>query len=119
MRKLISQRCLWFALCLVGVLPAASATAQSSDIIAVFEIERRGVHLKAATMANLSDYMYGRLASAGFKLTPQSQVRERVVDLKRGSHKDCYDQSCQIELGKAVAADKSLSSQLIKIGDVC
>ncbi|HOE82517.1 MAG TPA: SUMF1/EgtB/PvdO family nonheme iron enzyme [Myxococcota bacterium] len=100
-------------------MPAASATAQSSDIIAVFEIERRGVPLKAATMANLNDYMYGRLASAGFKLTPQSQVRERVVDLKRGSHKDCYDQSCQIELGKAVAADKSLSSRLIKIGDVC
>ncbi|HQL56295.1 MAG TPA: SUMF1/EgtB/PvdO family nonheme iron enzyme [Myxococcota bacterium] len=100
-------------------MPAASATAQSSEIIAVFEIERRGVPLKAATMSNLNDYMYGRLAFAGFKLTPQSQVRERVVSLKRESHKDCFDQSCQIELGKAVSADKSLSSQLIKIGDVC
>ena len=119
MRKLLLQLCLWFAFCLAGVLPAASATAQSSEIIAVFEIERRGVPLKAATMANLNDYMYGRLAFAGFKLTPQSQVRERVVSLKRESHKDCFDQSCQIELGKAVAADKSLSSQLIKIGDVC
>ncbi len=119
MRKLLLQLCLWFAFCLAGVLPAASATAQSSEIIAVFEIERRGVPLKAATMANLNDYMYGRLAFAGFKLTPQSQVRERVVDLKRESHKDCFDQSCQIELGKAVSADKSLSSQLIKIGDVC
>ncbi|HRR74304.1 MAG TPA: SUMF1/EgtB/PvdO family nonheme iron enzyme [Myxococcota bacterium] len=100
-------------------MPAASATAQSSEIIAVFEIERRGVPLKAATMSNLNDYMYGRLAFAGFKLTPQSQVRERVVSLKRESHTDCFDQSCQIELGKAVSADKSLSSQLIKIGDVC
>jgi len=119
MRKLLLQLCLWFAFCLAGVLPAASATAQSSEIIAVFEIERRGVPLKAATMSNLNDYMYGRLAFAGFKLTPQSQVRERVVSLKRESHTDCFDQSCQIELGKAVSADKSLSSQLIKIGDVC
>jgi formylglycine-generating enzyme required for sulfatase activity len=119
MRKLISQLCLWFALCLVGLLPAANTKAQSSEIIAVFEIERRGVPLKAATMANLNDYMYGRLAFAGFKLTPQSQVRERVVSLKRESRKDCYDQSCQIELGKAVSAHKSLSSRLIKIGDVC
>ncbi|OQC40877.1 MAG: PEGA domain protein [Deltaproteobacteria bacterium ADurb.Bin058] len=119
MRKHLPQLCLWFVTCLAGVLPAASAVAQPAEIIAVFDIETRNVRLKAATLVNLNDYMYGRLAVAGFKLTPQSQVRERVVEPKAASHMDCYDQSCQIELGKTVAAQKSLASRLIKIGDSC
>ncbi len=119
MRKHLPQLCLWFVTCLAGVLPAASAVAQPAEIIAFFDIETRNVRLKAATLVNLNDYMYGRLAVAGFKLTPQSQVRERVVEPKAASHMDCYDQSCQIELGKTVAAQKSLASRLIKIGDSC
>jgi len=106
-------------LCLAGALPAVSAVAQSADIIAVFDIESSDTSLDEATMTRLNNYMYGRLASAGFKLTPQDQVRERVVELKRESHKECYDQSCQIELGKTVAAQKSLSSRLIQIADLC
>ncbi|OQC43029.1 MAG: Serine/threonine-protein kinase pkn1 [Deltaproteobacteria bacterium ADurb.Bin058] len=119
MRKQLSQLCLWFAFCLAGVLPAASATAQPAEIIAVFDIDKLDTPIDDATMTRLNNYMFGRLVSAGFKLTPQSQVRDRVVDLKRESHRDCYDQSCQIELGKAVAAHKSLSSRLIRIGNSC
>jgi len=119
MRKQLSQLCLWFVLCLAGALPAASATAQPAEIIAVFDIDKLDTPIDDATMTRLNNYMFGRLVSAGFKLTPQSQVRDRVVDLKRESHRDCYDQSCQIELGKAVAAHKSLSSRLIRIGNSC
>ncbi|HOS62814.1 MAG TPA: PEGA domain-containing protein, partial [Myxococcota bacterium] len=100
-------------------MPAASATAQPAEIIAVFDIDKLDTPIDDATMTRLNNYMFGRLVSAGFKLTPQSQVRDRVVDLKRESHRDCYDQSCQIELGKAVAAHKSLSSRLIRIGNSC
>ncbi len=120
MRKRTLQPCLWCVLCLAGALPAVHAAAQPADIFAVFDIESKGVtSIDEATMGRLNDYMYGRLAPAGFKLTPQSEVRERVGELKRDSHRDCYDQTCQIELGKAVAAHKVLSSKLIKIGDEC
>ncbi len=119
MRKLLSQLCLWFALCLAGVLPAANATAQPAHIIAVFDIESRDVPIGAAAMVDLNDYMFVRLAAAGFKLTPQSQVRDRVVQLKAESHQDCFDQSCQIDLAKAVAAQKALASKLRKYGDSC
>ncbi|OQC41025.1 MAG: Serine/threonine-protein kinase pkn1 [Deltaproteobacteria bacterium ADurb.Bin058] len=119
MRKLLSQLCLWFALCLVGLLPAANVTAQPAHIIAVFDIESRDVPIGAAAMVDLNDYMFVRLAAAGFKLTPQSQVRDRVVQLKAESHQDCFDQSCQIDLAKAVAAQKALASKLRKYGDSC
>jgi len=119
MRKHLPQLCLWFVTCLAGVLPAASAVAQPAEIIAVFDTDSSDTSIDEATMTRLNNYMFGRLAVAGFKLTPQSQVRERVVELKAASHMDCYDQSCQIELGKTVAAQKSLASRLIKIGDSC
>jgi len=119
MRKHLPQLCLWFVSCLAGVLPAAAGVAQPAEIIAVFDIDKLDTPIDDATITRLNNYMYGRLAFAGFKLTPQSQVRDRVVQLKAESHLDCYDQSCQIELGKAVAAHKSLSSRLVKIGDSC
>ena len=119
MRKHLPQLCLWFVSCLAGVLPAANATAQPAHIIAVFDIESRDVPIGAAAMVDLNDYMFVRLAAAGFKLTPQSQVRDRVVQLKAESHQDCFDQSCQIDLAKAVAAQKALASKLRKYGDSC
>lgn len=55
----------------------------------------------------------------GVRLIPKNQVQERLVQVKRQSHNDCYDQSCQIDLAQSIAANKSLSSKLIKLGDVC
>ena len=68
-------------------------------------------------ITRLNNYMYGRLAFAGFKSRKVKFGPRRPA--KAESHQDCYDQSCQIELGKAVAAHKSLSSRLVKIGDSC
>ncbi|HRV17922.1 MAG TPA: hypothetical protein P5317_07920, partial [Myxococcota bacterium] len=104
---------------MAGALPAVHAVAQPAEIVAVFDIDSSDTSMDEATMTRLNNYMFGRLVSAGFRLTPQDQVRERVVELKRESHKECYDQSCQIELGKTLSAQKSLASRLIQIGDVC
>ena len=119
MRKHLPQLCLWFVTCLAGVLPAASAVAQPAEIIAFFDIETRGIPLEGATMVNLNNYMYGRLAFAGFKLTPQDQAMQRIIALKYDSRRDSLDMSDQIELGKSLSAQKSLSSRLVKIGDSC
>jgi hypothetical protein len=40
-------------------------------------------------------------------------------DQKKDSYKSCYDQKCQIELGRELAAEMSLSTQVMKIGDTC
>lgn len=44
---------------------------------------------------------------------------ERLVGEKAGTYKACYDQGCQIELGKAIAAQKTLASKILKVGDKC
>lgn len=113
--------CLGCAFAGATVLAASEVGAQPSPapIIAVFDIENQGAPLDADTVGRLSNLMFDLLAGAGFKLTPQDQVRQRVIELKRESYRDCYDQSCQIELGKTVAAQKSLSTRLLRIGDSC
>lgn len=109
---------LWLGFFLVAAFPVAEVLAQSKDdIIAVFDIENRAPSFNEAALERLNDYLFFSLASAGFKLTPQNQVRQRVVELKTESHRDCYDETCQIELGKTVAAQKSLATRLILLAD--
>jgi len=59
------------------------------------------------------------MARKGFKVVPRSQLRERLTEAKKGTYKECYEESCQIEVGKELAAQKSLASQVLKIGKQC
>ena len=54
-----------------------------------------------------------------YKVAPREQLRERLGATKKESYKQCYDRSCQIEMGKALAANKTVSTTLIRIGSKC
>ena len=103
----------------LGAPLEAAAQPAPKPIVAMFDIENQGAPLDAAAVGRLSNLMFDLLAGAGFKLTPQEQVRQRVVQAKLESRKDCYDQSCQIELTKALAAAKSISARLMRFEGSC
>jgi hypothetical protein len=102
-----------FCLALTGTARAAG------PIIAVFELEDRGSGLTSQARTNLSDLLATELAAAGFQVVPRDQVRARLLQAKTATYKDCYDQSCQIELGRELAAEKVVSSRLLKLGEAC
>lgn len=107
---------------LLVVLAAAPAVrAQGAQpIIAVFDVEDRGVGLSAEVRNRLSDFLAMRLASTGaYQVVPRAQLKQRLVQQKKDSYKQCFDQSCQIEIGKELAAQKSLSTQVVKLGSRC
>ncbi len=112
-----------FRLCpwaLVLLLSAPSPALAARPIVAVFDIQPKAVRLKRSTVRMLSDYMATRLAAAGtYRVIPRSQLKKKLVTQKRKSYKSCYDQSCQIDIGKELAAGKSLATQLMKIGRRC
>jgi len=56
---------------------------------------------------------------ARYGIADETQLRSRLQGEKVGSYRQCYDQSCQIELGKAIAAQKTLASKLLKVGETC
>ena len=127
MRKLTLKLCLWFVVCLVGALPTGCTTAEPEQTvavipeqtIAVFNIDWSDAPLDVVTRVKLDSYMYGRFASAGFKIAPYYTVGGRVDDRRRLSQDGCDDLPCRSAIGKELAAQKLLLSRLIQIGGSC
>ena len=89
-------------------------------VVAVFELEDGSGQLKKDVRGQLTEYLSALLAQKGsYSVVPMNQIRERLRQSKAESYKDCYDESCQIEIGKAVAAEGVITTKLLKIGSVC
>jgi len=106
-----------YILVLLGI--SATAPAEERPILAVFDMEDRGAGLSKETLNNLTDYLAAMLTEGGYQIIPRTQIRERLKQQQNESYKECFDQSCQIELGKELAAQKSLSTKVLKIGKKC
>lgn len=98
-----------------------SATAHAKKpVVAVFEIQDRTGKLKLAERKQLTDYLTSKIAEGGvFLVVPGSQIKKEIAKQKKKSYKNCFDQQCQIEIGRELAAGKSLSTQLVKLGSKC
>lgn len=97
-------------------IPAARA---GGPIVAVFEMEDKGSGLGGKVLTNLTDYLGVLLTKGGYRVVPRTEVQERIKDQKKKSYDSCYDQKCQIELGRELAAEKTLATWILKIGDSC
>jgi hypothetical protein len=94
--------------------------AKRSPVVAVFDLQDSSGQLDQKTRDQLSDYLAAQVtALAGFKVVPREQLRARLVQQKTGGYRECFDQGCQIELGKALAAEKSLSTKILRVGKGC
>ncbi len=103
----------------LACLAPCPAGGQEKPLVAVFDMEDRGSGLDPKTRQNLTEFLSASLAECGFGLVPRDKIKERLVQQKKDSYKPCFEQSCQVELGKELAAQKTLSSQILKIGDTC
>ena len=99
---------------------SGTARAAEAPAVAVFPIDLRdtkGISRKAATkFTNLLDTIVGQ---QGFPTVPQAELTSQVDKAKAKSYDSCFDESCQIELGKAVAAEKILASSFASFGKTC
>lgn len=99
---------------------APAKPAQKAVILAVFDIEDVTKQLKAQDILQVQEFLETRLTEVGcFKIIPREQLRQRLLQEKVGSYRACFDEACQIELGKEVAAEKSLSTRILKVGSTC
>jgi hypothetical protein len=111
------------SLVLAGLL-ALAAPAQAgqgqSPVVAVFDLEAKGVELPAEALDRLTDFLATRLAAGGaFRVVPRAQVRERLFQAQLDSYRACYDAACQIEIGRELAASHSLAGALLRLGQGC
>ena len=99
--------------------PLNFAAAGDGPIVALFDLQDKGSGIKAQTLSNLADFLAARLAQGGYQVVPRDQIKERLRAAAKESYKECYDQSCQIELGRELAAQKTLAVKILRIGDKC
>jgi len=59
------------------------------------------------------------VATGDYQVVPRDQLKKRLVAQKANSYRRCYERSCQIEIGKELAAQKTLATQVIKLGSKC
>jgi formylglycine-generating enzyme required for sulfatase activity len=109
---------LWlcFSLALLG---GSVASGAERPIVAIFDLETRGIALGRARLLALSDYLSDSLAASAYRVVPRDQLRRRLAAQRRRSYRPCHDRSCQVEIGRELAAQKSLSTRLLKIGRRC
>ena len=102
------------------VAPVAPGRPARAPVVAVFEVENRGTQLGAEMLARLTEYLSAQLTATGrFQVIPRGQLRRRLSQEKRASYRKCVDQSCQIEIGRELAAQKSLSCSVMRLGSKC
>jgi hypothetical protein len=96
-----------------------SGFAGERPILAVFDIEDRTGTFEAVVLENLTEYLTVKLAEGGFQVIPRDQVKQRLVAEKKGTYRECFDKSCQIEMGRELAAQKVLSVTILKVAGRC
>lgn len=108
-------------LVIVAALLVPVTALARAPIVAVFDVQVSGVSsVDAGTAERLADFVAGRLAASGaFEVVPRSQVKARLQQAKSESYKECYDQACQVELGREMAAEKSVSVEVLRLGKSC
>ncbi len=92
----------------------------SAPVVAVFEIEDASSGSNRKVLGQLTEYLAAQLTASGYyRAIPPSSLRTQIVAAQAASYRQCYDQACQIELGKALAAEKTVATKLLRIGKVC
>ncbi|MBI4815393.1 MAG: hypothetical protein HY791_04010 [Deltaproteobacteria bacterium] len=92
--------------------------AGERPVIAVFEIHDPSLDSRLAR--ELTQYLGARLAEHGrFRVVPDADLRVRLSEDKSRTYDPCIDDRCQIEIGKAVAASRSLSTRVLRVGTTC
>ena len=91
-----------------------------SSTMLVFNLQDEFQKLRPEMALALTEYLAVKLAQkARFRLVPRTQLKERLREEKAKSYKECFDSSCQIALGKALAAQKIVSAKFIPAGQRC
>lgn len=106
--------------CAASLLTTASMASEKKPIVAVFDVQAKRIELDAKLIEVLSDHLATRLTESGaYQVVSRSDLKARLQKQKKASYKKCYDKACQIELGRELAAEKTLATQVLKMGNQC
>jgi len=99
-------------------MPSASAAEEKRYKLAVMEIEDRSGKFSKEVISNATEYLRSKMVSSNkyVVISKDRQQKQLIKEEKKESHKECYDQSCRIQLGQALSADTILAGSITKFG---
>ncbi len=97
---------------------------EDRSVLAVMAIEDSSATMEAGLLANAQEMLRGKLSATGyFVVIDRGRQEEKLNQLvraqKKESYRECYDESCQIPLGQALAADSILRTTISCLGTSC
>lgn len=107
---------------------ASPSLIATGVVIAVMNVEdanagERDRALDPSLVKNLGDQIRVFIAQQGVRTIDRSSqdraLKDQIASVKSDSYKSCYDDSCQIELGKALAASHILRTRVARFGKRC
>ncbi|MFO7735266.1 MAG: CsgG/HfaB family protein, partial [bacterium] len=98
--------------------------AKPKPKVAVMDIKDSSGSFPEDILSNATEMLRGKLSSTGtFIVIDRSRQKEKLQDIikkeKKESYEQCYDSSCQIPLGQALAADRILRTSISCLGNSC
>ena len=91
----------------------------SKPVVAVFQIQNKAGLSKNA-VEQLTDLVSAQLTASGhYQVVANSEVKKALRQKTAESYEACYDEACQIEIGKEIAAQKTLSTKVSKLAQTC
>lgn len=100
--------------------PVRASPEPRPSTLAVFELSDQVGVLETDAQRRLSQYTSLRVAELmPFNLVPSSDIKRALLDAKAEGFQSCYDEACQIAIGKALAAEKVLNLSWFKSGESC
>lgn len=112
------------ALISLGSIVDGHAAPNARPVVAVFALQRQdakaGRVQPRGSIETLAGYIGARLVASGrYLVVPAAQLKRVLAAQKAASYQDCYAESCQIEVGKELAASKTLAGSVTRVGSRC
>jgi hypothetical protein len=105
---------------LLVISSEALAATPHRAVVLVFPIEDTTKTLAVATLDGFHDFLAAEIGRRPrFSVLPRGEVRSRLVSEKAETYKACYDDACQIEIGKELSANKVVATRISALGSKC
>ncbi len=100
-------------------VPPSSASSHADWVVAVMNVESKATSLDDQLLVNVGSQLRITIATKGIRTIDRGAIDGQIKEMKGQSYEACYDDQCQIELGKALAASHILRTQVTRFGRVC
>ncbi|MBW2699672.1 MAG: formylglycine-generating enzyme family protein [Deltaproteobacteria bacterium] len=104
----------------LGMAVMVAGAGRKRTVVAVFDIQTKFLKLSSAKRNMLTELLGQELGVDGiYQVMPPGDVKRSLLEQSAESHKKCYDEKCQVELGRQLPANKLVTTTIMKTAGKC